>query len=90
MLLVATGGEREVRISLHSTAPAIPAADRERIFDKFPIAGANTKPTSSWALGLYFCRLVVSSHQGTLGVEDVDGWPTSFVIRLPGHQRPSS
>jgi two-component system heavy metal sensor histidine kinase CusS len=87
MSLVATGNEREVRLSLHCTAPAIPAADRERMFDKFPVAEGAPRPTSSWALGLYFCRLVVSTHQGTIAVEDVDGWSTSFVIRLPGQPR---
>jgi signal transduction histidine kinase len=38
---------------------------------------------SGWGLGLYFCRLVVSAHQGSIALEDVDGWSTSFVIRLP-------
>ena len=89
LLVAVTGDEHEVRVSLHSTAPAIPAADRERIFDKFPPSAPNvgSKAASSWALGLYFCRLVVSTHQGTIAVEDVDGWSTSFVIRLPGQPR---
>lgn len=90
MLLVATGDSREVRLSLHSTAPAVPAAERDRIFDKFPRADGESRNTSGWALGLYFCRLVVSSHQGTIALEDVDGWPTSFVIRLPGQPRSPS
>jgi K+-sensing histidine kinase KdpD len=88
MLLVATGDEREARLSLHSSAPAIPVSERERIFDKFPLAEGQSRPTSSWALGLYFCRLVVSTHQGSIAIEDVDGWSTSFVIRLPGQPRP--
>jgi K+-sensing histidine kinase KdpD len=57
------------------------------MFDKFPVAEGASRPTASWALGLYFCRLVVSTHQGTIAVEDVDGWSTSFVIRLPGQPR---
>jgi len=89
MRLVATGGREEVRISLHSTAPAIPAAERDKIFDKFPFIEGESRRTSGWGLGLYFCRLVTASHQGSLSLEDVDGWPMSFVIRLPSLQRPS-
>ncbi len=88
LALVATGDAHEVRLSLHCTAPAIPVADRERIFEKFPLAPGTAKPTSSWALGLYFCRLVVSTHQGTIAVEDVPGWSTSFVVRLPAQPAP--
>lgn len=83
MLLAATTTAKETRISLHATAPAISPSERERIFDKFPLAEPEARRKSAWGLGLYFCRLVVSAHQGTLAVEDVDGWPTSFVIRLP-------
>ena len=83
-MLAATSTTSETRISLHATAPAISAAEREKIFDKFPVADPEARRKSAWGLGLYFCRLVVSSHQGTLALEDVDGWPTSFVIRLPG------
>ena len=89
MLLVLTHDEREVRISLHSSAPAIPPAEREKIFDKFPFAEGESRRVSGWGLGLYFCRLVISTHQGTILLEDVDGWTTSFVIRLPTQPRRS-
>jgi two-component system, OmpR family, heavy metal sensor histidine kinase CusS len=87
MLLVATEGDDEVRVSLHATAPAIPAAERARIFDKFPFAGQETHRLSGWGLGLHFCRLVVSAHQGNIEIIDVDGWTTSFVIRLPAQRK---
>ena len=88
MRLVATGDQREVRISLHSTAPAIATTERDRIFDKFPFVDGDSRRTSGWGLGLYFCRLVAAAHQGSLSLDDVDGWSTSFVIRLPGQPRP--
>jgi two-component system, OmpR family, heavy metal sensor histidine kinase CusS len=88
MLVVATGSADEVRLSLHSTAPALAPAERERIFDKFPQTDGLSKRAAGWALGLYFCRLVVSAHQGTIALEDVDGWSTSFVIRLPRQAPP--
>jgi signal transduction histidine kinase len=83
MLIATTSTATETRISLHSTAPAIPAAEREKVFDKFPAPEPEVRRKSSWGLGLYFCKLVLSSHQGTIAVEEVTGWPTTFVIRLP-------
>jgi signal transduction histidine kinase len=88
VLLVASSGAAEIRVSIHSTAPAIPDAERQRMFDKFPLAGTEPRRMSAWGVGLYFCRLVASAHQGTISVEDVDGWPTSFVIHLPDQRKP--
>jgi len=83
MLLAVTATETETRVSLHATAPSIPANEREHAFDKFPMTPTNGKRMSAWGLGLYFCKLVAASHQGTIAVEEVAGWPLSFVIRLP-------
>jgi signal transduction histidine kinase len=87
VLLAATGGVDEVRISIHNSGPAIPASERGAIFEKFPSKlpseGQAARPKSAWGLGLYFCRLVVEAHQGRISMDDVDGWPMSFVIRLP-------
>jgi two-component system sensor histidine kinase KdpD len=83
VLLAATATTTETRISVHATAPAIPPAERTRAFDKFPVAQGDARRMSSWGLGLYFCKLVAAAHQGTIALEDVDGWPVSFVIRLP-------
>jgi two-component system, OmpR family, heavy metal sensor histidine kinase CusS len=88
LLLVATGDAEEVRLSLHSSAPALPSPEREHIFDKFPQTDGMSRRAAGWALGLYFCRLVVATHQGRIALEDVDGWTTSFVIRLPRQATP--
>ncbi len=53
---------------------------RERIFDKFC---GDRRQTGTTGIGLYFCRLAVEAHGGTIGVEDHPGWPTCFVVRLP-------
>jgi signal transduction histidine kinase len=83
ILLVATESGREVVLSIHNTGDAIPVADRERIFAKFQQGDTETSRMFGWGLGLYFCRLVVEAHSGRIAVEDVVGWPTSFVIRMP-------
>lgn len=57
---------------------------RSRIFEKFEQAGSpKDSRRAGWGLGLYFCRLAVGAHHGTIAVEDEPGWATSFVIRLP-------
>jgi signal transduction histidine kinase len=83
ILLVATESGGEVVLSIHNTGDAIPVADRERIFSKFQQGETEANRMFGWGLGLYFCRLVAEAHSGRIAVEDVVGWPTSFVIRLP-------
>ncbi len=89
ILLVASTGADEVRLSIHSTAPPVPEAERRHMFDKFPLTGTEPRRMSAWGVGLYFCRLVAAAHQGTIALEDVDGWSTSFVIHLPTQSRPA-
>jgi len=38
-------------------------------------------PAGAW--GCFFCRPAVDAHGGSIAVEDVPGWSTSLVIRLP-------
>ena len=90
ILFVASAGTDEIRVSIHSTAPAIPDPERQHLFDKFPPTEGAVRRKSAWGVGLYFCRLVAAAHQGSISYEDVAGWPTSFVIHLPSQQKPHS
>jgi signal transduction histidine kinase len=83
ILLVASQGPSEIRASIHSTAPAVPESERERLFDRFVLTGNEPRRPPASSVGLYFCRLVAEAHQGTIALEDVDGWSTSMVIHLP-------
>lgn len=84
ILLRAAKVDDHYRLSVHNNGAPIDQQDRERIFDKFHQGEAQR--LSGWGLGLYFCRMVVEAHGGRITVEDVDGWPTSFVIRLPAKE----
>lgn len=81
-------GRREgdtVVFAVRNDGPVIPPAARASLFDKFVQAGsAQENRRAGWGLGLYFCKLTVDAHGGTIGVEDCDGWPTSFRICIPG------
>jgi signal transduction histidine kinase len=83
ILLVAAESGGEIVLSVHNTGESIAALDREKIFAKFQQGDTDTSRMFGWGLGLYFCRLVAEAHSGRIAVEDVAGWPTSFVIRLP-------
>ena len=75
--------ERRLEIRVSNDGPAIPTAERTRIFDKFA-RGAGDRPHAGNAgLGLYFCKRAVEAHDGDIGIVDVPGWSTSFRIRLP-------
>jgi signal transduction histidine kinase len=76
-----------VRVEIGDTGPGIPAELRQRIFEPF----FTTKPVGQGTgLGLDISyRIVVARHGGDLTVESNPG-KTSFIVRLPLSERPSS
>jgi signal transduction histidine kinase len=82
ILLAAAREGNTCRMSVHNNGVPIEVGDRERIFAKFQQGGDGAR-LGGWGLGLYFCRMVLEAHEGTIVVEDADGWPTSFVMRVP-------
>jgi two-component system, OmpR family, heavy metal sensor histidine kinase CusS len=81
ILLSAVREGTTCRMSVHNNGVPIEAGDRERIFAKFQQGGDGAR-LGGWGLGLYFCRMVLEAHGGTIAVEDSEGWPTSFVMRV--------
>ena len=68
-------------ISVTDTGPGVPAAERERIFEKFvQVQGSERRGVG---LGLTFCKLAVEAHQGRIWVEDAPGGGSRFVFNLP-------
>lgn len=73
-----------VLLFVRNDGAPIPPHVRPTLFDKF-VQGGDAKENRrvGWGLGLYFCKLCVEAHGGSISVEDASGWPTSFVVRLP-------
>ena len=71
------------RRSGDDTGPGVPAAARERIFERFsredPARGAD----GGAGLGLAICRDIVNAHRGRIWVEDNDPRGSRFVVALP-------
>src|SRR5262249_44122633 len=70
-------------ISVHNNGLSIPGELRQQVFEKFVRGARDGDRRPGWGLGLFFCRLAVDAHGGSIAVEDVTGWSTSLVIRLP-------
>ncbi|MCP3162714.1 HAMP domain-containing histidine kinase [Myxococcus sp. QH3KD-4-1] len=70
-------------LAVRNDGPPIPEDLRARLFDKYVQGDQERDNRRGYGLGLYFSRLAVESHGGSLSVEDVPDWPTSFLVRLP-------
>ncbi len=78
-----------VKLWVRDNGPGIPAAERDRIFEKFTRLRGKAK-TSGLGVGLAFCRLAVHGHGGEIWVESEVGKGTTFWFTLPVAQRRSS
>lgn len=73
-----------VRVTVADQGPGVPAAFRDRIFQRFAQAdGSATRSLGGAGLGLYLSKAVVEAHGGTLGFESEPGARTAFHLELP-------
>jgi signal transduction histidine kinase len=68
-------------LQIANDGPPIAPETRSRLFEKYGMGRGGGD--SNRGLGLYFCRLVVAEHGGTIGVRERDGGGVCFEIRLP-------
>jgi len=70
--------------SVTDTGPGIPAADQERIFDRFVrVDSARTRAAGGSGLGLAIAKWIAEAHGGRIWVESMPGNGSRFVVRLP-------
>ncbi len=84
-LAVAADGAYQM-ISVSDDGPGIPAADRERVFDRFTrLDDARARDAGGSGLGLAIVRELVRRHGGTVALHDAAPPPGLRVdVRLPG------
>ncbi len=68
------------RVALDDEGPGVPAAQREKIFDRFVRLVADEKGSG---LGLAICRSVIGLHRGTIRAEEAAGGGLRMVFELP-------
>jgi signal transduction histidine kinase len=73
-----------VEIAVGNNGPPVPATERDAIFGRFyQVEARRAAARANRGLGLYFCKLAVEAHGGTIHVEQRGELGTVFVIRLP-------
>ncbi|MGQ0520359.1 MAG: sensor histidine kinase [Actinomycetota bacterium] len=73
-----------VRLQVIDGGPGIPAADRERVFDRFvQLDQSSTRSQGGTGLGLYLCRQVAVLLGGTLELTEGPGRGCCFTLTLP-------
>ena len=87
------GGRVEVRVcreggqvvlAVADTGVGIPAADLERIFERFfRTAIATRHAVQGSGLGLTITKAIVEAHHGTIAVDSDEGRGSTFTVRLP-------
>jgi two-component system heavy metal sensor histidine kinase CusS len=77
--------EHGVEIAIGNSGPPVPPGDREQIFGRyFQVERRRASARANRGLGLYFCKLAVEAHGGTIHVEERGDLGAVFVARLPG------
>ena len=73
-----------LELAIGNSGPPVPATERDAIFGRyFQIERRRASARANRGLGLYFCKLAVEAHGGTIHVEERGDLPAVFVVRLP-------
>jgi signal transduction histidine kinase len=71
-------------VAIGNSGPPVPPAEREAIFGRyFQVERRRASARANRGLGLYFCKLAVEAHRGTIHVEERGDLGAVFVVRLP-------
>ncbi|WP_377322879.1 sensor histidine kinase [Pimelobacter simplex] len=75
---------RHVVVTVDDDGPGIPAADRERVFERFVrLDDARARDAGGSGLGLAIVRALVVAHGGVVTAEDAPLGGARLVVRLP-------
>jgi len=81
---VGRGPSGVVQVAVIDHGPGIPAGDRERVFERFvQLDSSATRSAGGTGLGLYVCRKLAESQDGTITLTDTPGGGCTFTVELP-------
>jgi signal transduction histidine kinase len=75
--------ETGVTIEVEDHGPGIPAAEIDRVFDRFYRGDSSAGKTRGSGLGLYICRTLTRAMGGSVEVTSVPGEGSCFIVRFP-------
>ena len=82
--LTVSADEADLIVEVGNNGPAIPEAERERMFERYyRLEGRRKGARANRGLGLYFCRLAAAAHKGSISVGERPELPACFFLRLP-------
>ena len=90
--VVVDGDGATISLAVRDTGVGIPESEHERIFELFTqVEREGPDQPKGTGLGLAFCKMVVESHGGSIGVDSEQGKGSVFTVRLPvsGPARPA-
>ncbi|MBD0351511.1 MAG: HAMP domain-containing histidine kinase, partial [Flavisolibacter sp.] len=81
------GGDQKITLCIRDNGIGIPAAYKDRIFEKFfRVPTGNLHNAKGYGLGLSYVAHVVQKHGGTIEVDSAEGKGSQFIITLPKHK----
>jgi two-component system sensor histidine kinase BaeS len=84
VVIRAAVGDGALTLAVGNSGPALTAAERAAVFEPdFRIAERAAGARRGRDFGLYFGRIVVEAHGGSLTCEQDVGLPAMFVVRIP-------
>jgi len=83
--ITAKRDEAGVELAIGNNGPPVPPVEREKIFGRYhQVEARRAAARQNRGLGLYFCKLAVEAHSGTIHVEERGELGAVFVVRIPG------
>jgi two-component system, OmpR family, sensor histidine kinase KdpD len=79
--------DKALLFTVTDRGPSVPAAERERIFDKF-YRLHYSKNIGGTGLGLSICKGIVEAHGGRIWVEPDQENGNQFIFTLPAEEQP--
>lgn len=84
VVVTARRDAKGIEIAIGNSGPPVPATERDKIFGRyFQVERRRASARANRGLGLYFCKLAVEAHGGTIHVEERGELGAVFVVRLP-------
>ena len=71
--------------SINDTGAGIPAADLDRIFERF-YKSDRSRSSGGTGLGLSIAKHIIEAHGGNIWVESIQGQGSTFSFSIPIHE----
>lgn len=76
--------DKQLVISVGNSGPPLTNEEKTSIFERdYRAAQRQAGARMGRDFGLYFCRLVIEAHKGTIDIEERESLPAVFVVRIP-------